>query len=135
MPFNWSLWSLMRHIPQLLAVTGALNDETRLRAMLALGQGEICLCQIIELLGLAPSTVSKHMKVLTDAGLVYKRKQGRWQYFRLVGPEAPPVARQALEWVHKTLDGDATIDTDAKKMKTILKQDPQELVACYRSRS
>jgi len=125
----------MRHIPQLLAVTGALNDETRLRSMLALGEGELCLCQIIELLGLAPSTVSKHMKVLTDAGLVYKRKQGRWQYFRLVGPEAPQVARQALDWVLKTLEGDATIESDTTRMKTILKQDPQDLVACYRSRS
>jgi len=125
----------MRRIPPLLAVTGALNDETRLRAMLALGQGELCLCQIIELLGLAPSTLSKHMKVLTEAGLVYKRKQGRWQYFRLVGPEAPPEVRQALDWVIKTLDGDDTVKADSKRLRGILKQNPQELVACYRSRS
>ena len=125
----------MRRIPSLLAVTGALNDETRLRAMLALGQGELCLCQIIELLGSAPSTISKHMKVLTDAGLVYKRKQGRWQYFRLVGPEAPAEVRLALDWVIKTLDGDDAVKADSKRLRSILKQNPQELVACYRSRS
>jgi len=48
-----------------------------------LSGGELCACQIIEMLGLAPSTVSKHMSILRQAGLVETRKEGRWIYYRL----------------------------------------------------
>ena len=47
---------------------------------------ELCLCQLIDLLGLAPSTVSKHMTVLQQAGLVQRLKQGRWHFYRLAEP-------------------------------------------------
>ena len=57
----------------LLTITNALADEGRLRALAALFPGELCACQIIELLGLAPSTVSKHMAILRHAGLVQSR--------------------------------------------------------------
>ncbi len=73
----------------LVNVARALADESRVRALLALRGGELCLCQIIELLGLAPSTVSKHMDVLFRAGLVERRKEGRWHYFQLAGRPAP----------------------------------------------
>jgi DNA-binding transcriptional ArsR family regulator len=50
--------------------------------------GELCVCQIIELLGLVPSTVSKHMSILKQAGLVENRKEARWMYYRLPKKEA-----------------------------------------------
>ena len=53
-----------------LAIARALSDANRLRALLALGDQEVCVCQIIELLELAPSTVSKHMSILKQAKLV-----------------------------------------------------------------
>ena len=45
--------------------------------------GELCACQITELFGLAPSTMSKHLSILYQAGLVDSRKEGRWIYFRV----------------------------------------------------
>jgi DNA-binding transcriptional ArsR family regulator len=60
--------------------TKALADETRVRTLLSLRQGELCVCQITELFGLAPSTVSKHLSILFQAGLVDSRKDGRWMY-------------------------------------------------------
>lgn len=66
-----------------VAITKALSDPNRIRAFLALRQGELCVCQIIELLGLAPSTISKHMSILKQAGLVDSRKDSRWVYYRL----------------------------------------------------
>ena len=75
---------------QFLDITSALSDETRLRALLSLREGELCLCQIIEILTLAPSTVSKHMSVLREAGLVTARKDGRWQYYQLAETTASP---------------------------------------------
>jgi ArsR family transcriptional regulator len=66
-----------------IAITKALSDPHRVRALLALRRGELCVCQIIELLGLAPSTISKHMSILKQAGLVVSRKDSRWVYYRL----------------------------------------------------
>ncbi|MBN1602908.1 MAG: winged helix-turn-helix transcriptional regulator [Chitinispirillaceae bacterium] len=65
------------------AITKALSDPNRIRALCALRNGELCVCQIIELLGLAPSTISKHMSILKQAGLVDSRKDSRWVYYRL----------------------------------------------------
>ena len=61
----------------------ALSDPNRVKALLALRGGELCVCQLIEFLGLAPSTVSKHMSILRRAKLVSARKSGRWSYYSL----------------------------------------------------
>jgi DNA-binding transcriptional ArsR family regulator len=116
-----------------MAITKALSDETRVRALLALRKSELCLCQIVELLGLAPSTVSKHLDVLYAAGLVARRKDGRWHYFRLAGKEAQPVARQALRWVLESLDAEPRVVADAQSLVRIRKEDPSEFCACYRT--
>jgi DNA-binding transcriptional ArsR family regulator len=103
-----------------LAIAGALSDENRVRALLALGDQEVCVCQIIELLKLAPSTVSKHMSVLKQAKLVVGKKKGRWMFYRLPGREAPPTVRQALAWVRQAAAEDQGIQKDADRMKKIL---------------
>ena len=56
-----------------LAITKALSDANRVRVLMGLTTGELCVCQIIELLSLAPSSVSKHMSVLRQARLVESR--------------------------------------------------------------
>lgn len=108
-------------------ITKALADENRVRALLALRGGELCVCQMTELFGLAPSTVSKHLSILLQAGLVESRKEGRWIFYRLPGREAPAEAREALEWVGRALNGDPRAAQDQKALKRILKQDPAEL--------
>ncbi len=67
----------------LLLIGSALSDRNRVRALAQLQGGELCVCQIIELLQLSPSTVSKHMSILRHAGLVEARKDGRWMYYHL----------------------------------------------------
>lgn len=52
-----------------------------------LRSGELCVCQITEVLKLAPSTVSAHLKELKQAGLVSERKDGRWVFFNLIDDE------------------------------------------------
>ena len=116
-----------------LAISKALSDETRVRALLSVKDGELCLCQIIELLGLAPATVSKHMTVLHQAGLVRRRKHGRWQFYRLAGEGDAPAARRALAWVLGELDGDATIRRDRGRLRQVRDRALEELSACYRS--
>ena len=112
---------------EFMNITKALADETRARALLALRQGELCVCQITELLGLAPSTVSKHLSLLLQAGLVESRKDGRWIYYKLPGKNAAVEVREALDWVKKSLGENPQVVEDGKKLKMILKQDPTDL--------
>jgi len=115
---------------QFLAITRALSDEPRVRALVALRQGELCLCQVIELLALAPSTVSKHMSLLKQAGLVEQRKVGRWHYYRL--PSRPsPMAQEAIDWAQKWLAEERVIVTDAEKLCCVKEKNLKELTACY----
>jgi DNA-binding transcriptional ArsR family regulator len=110
-----------------LNITKALADGTRLRVLLALRDGELCACQLTELFGLAPSTMSKHFYLLRNAGLVDSRKDGRWVYYSLPGQDAPTPVREALYWVEKSLARDERITEDAQKLKKILKCEPGEL--------
>ncbi|HPS01102.1 MAG TPA: metalloregulator ArsR/SmtB family transcription factor [Candidatus Sumerlaeota bacterium] len=102
-----------------LTLTKALSDESRVRALLALCGRERCVCEIIELLDLAPSTVSKHMSILAQAGLIECRKEGRWHYFRLAGAEAPSHVRETLEWVQTVLKDSKIVEQDRKRLRKI----------------
>jgi ArsR family transcriptional regulator, arsenate/arsenite/antimonite-responsive transcriptional repressor len=111
---------------EVLAITNALADESRIRAVLALMRGRLCVCQIAELLQLAPSTVSKHLSILRQGGLVDAQKQGRWIHYFI--PEEPePSVRQTLDWLRGALAKDRRVAEDAKRLKEILKEDPEEL--------
>jgi len=111
----------------LMTITKALADERRVRTLLALRQGELCVCQITELFGLAPSTISKHLSILHQAGLVDSRKDGRWIYYRLPQNGAGVAARDAIRWLEKASADDPVIAEDSQRLKKILCLDPVEL--------
>jgi DNA-binding transcriptional ArsR family regulator len=110
---------------EFLAAVRSLGDSNRLRALLSLRNGELCLCQIIELLDLAPSTVSKHMSVLKQAGLVESRKEERWQYYRLPKNQGSEVVAKLIEVAVQALENDDLIKADAEKLGKILKIAPE----------
>jgi ArsR family transcriptional regulator, arsenate/arsenite/antimonite-responsive transcriptional repressor len=110
-----------------LKTTKALADGNRLRIVMALQGQELCVCQIIGLLELAPSTVSKHMYILRQAGLVQARKDGRWMYYRLVGREAAKGVREAIAWAQRHLAETSQIHQDNKKLQRILRTDRETL--------
>ncbi len=110
-----------------MALTKALADEKRVRMLLALRDGELCVCQIIELFGLAGSTISKHLSILYQAGLVNSRKNGRWIYYSLAAKGASAPARQAIRLVARSLAGDPRTVGDAARLKKILGMDPVAL--------
>ena len=119
----------------LMAVTKALSDEQRVRIVGALQDGELCVCQIVELLALAPSTVSKHLGQLRQAGILEARKNGRWVYYRLADRTAPATVRDALRLVRAALEGDRTARQDAARLKQILSIDPEVLCCQQRQES
>jgi DNA-binding transcriptional ArsR family regulator len=106
-----------------LNITKALADENRLRMVMALQDGELCVCRITELMGLAMSTVSKHLSILYQAGLVKARKEGRWMYYSLPGKGAPAAAREAVGWVRRSLEESERVAQDAKRLKKVLAMD------------
>ena len=65
------------------AVMKAAADPTRARILKMLEGGELCVCQIIAVLALSPSTVSKHLSLLKSAGLVLDRKEKKWVHYSL----------------------------------------------------
>ena len=111
----------------LIAITKALADENRLRAIGLLERQELCLCQIVEVLGLASSTVSRHMSILHQARLVESRKEGRWAYFRLADEDAPQPVHDATAMVLASLRRDRQAKADQKTLKAVLKIEPEEL--------
>ena len=112
---------------EFMGVAKALGDENRVRMLLALQGGELCVCQITELFGLAASTTSKHLSILYQAGLVKTRKEGRWMYYSLAGKAAPGVTREALAWVRRSLAESERIDADARRLKKVLAMDLTEV--------
>ena len=108
-------------------ITRALSDENRVRILMALRDHELCVCQIIALLDLAPSTISKHLSILHQARLIEKRKAGRWIYYRLCDATSCPACSDALRWVCNALVDEPIILSDAAALKKINTMEPEEL--------
>jgi ArsR family transcriptional regulator, arsenate/arsenite/antimonite-responsive transcriptional repressor len=86
---------------RLAAVLKAIAEPTRLRLLslvAAHADGEACLCELTEPVQLSQPTVSHHMKVLVDAGLLAREQRGKWAYYRLV-----PGALDALAQLLSTI--------------------------------
>ena len=111
-----------------LTVLKALGEETRLRMLLALRQGrELCVCQLIALLELAPSTVSKHLSVLHAARLLERRKDGRWIYYRFDTAELDETLRQAVALALDGADAGARVAEDRRKLKKVCAENMESL--------
>lgn len=84
----------MKHHAQIFK---ALSDPIRLRIILLLqSEGELCVCDLMAVLGLPQSTVSRHLAYLKRSCLVDTRRQGVWMYYQL-SRESCPLCRELLE--------------------------------------
>jgi ArsR family transcriptional regulator len=85
-----------RDAQQLASMFAALSDPVRLRLLsLIAAEGEICACDLVEPVGKAQPTVSHHLKVLHEAGLVERDRRGTWLWYRVV-PERIRQLRDVL---------------------------------------
>ncbi len=69
--------------PPTKTIFRALSDQTRLRILNLLRDGELCVCHLVAVLGVPQPTASRHLSYLRKAGLVVARKDGLWNYYRL----------------------------------------------------
>jgi len=95
----------------------ALADETRFRVLKLLQQRELCVCELMQVLGMSQPRISRHLSVLKNAGLVNERRQGRWIHYSL-----------KKEWIEKEIkllfkamlalgNDEAVIKADQERLK------------------
>lgn len=106
----------MTELESSVAAARALGHPARLRTIAMLRTGELCVCQITEVLRLAPSTVSAHLKELKQAGLVSERKDGRWVYFGLTDAES---TRSWISAALSPLTGDQQLEVDSQLVREL----------------
>lgn len=103
----------------------AIADGNRLRILMALqAAGELCPCQITELLQVSGATISRHLAALQRCGIVESRKVGKWVYFRLVENRQH---QTLLDWVSERLRETEQITNDRESLAAILTCDPEEI--------
>jgi DNA-binding transcriptional ArsR family regulator len=105
-------------------VLKALGHPVRLRIAAMLRGGELCVCQLTAVLGLAASTVSAHLSDLKRAGLVQERKDGRWVLHRLADD---PAAVAHLEPVWQSIARDPQVEADARLLRELRRVPVEEL--------
>ena len=118
-------------VTEMTHIMRALGDPQRMRAMMALAEGELCLCQLIELLELAPSSVSRHLKMLEAVGLLVSRKEGKWRYYRWAR-QGPSAVRGVLRLLQRELEEDAAVQADRAKLEKVVQVELETLCECYR---
>ena len=109
----------------------ALSDGNRLRIVMALAtHDELCVCQVTELLQVATPTVSRHMSVLQNAGLVENRKDARWVHYRL----SEDFPDQFLRWIKTSVENSPNILSDEQALETILSYPVDDLCKARKQR-
>lgn len=82
----------------------ALGDTTRLRLLNLMGEQEICVCYLVEILGQSQPKISRHLAYLRRAGIAAARREGKWMHYRIVMPlniGAAQLLRQTLAWLRE----------------------------------
>ncbi len=97
----------------------AAGDPTRTRILKLLERGPLCVCQVQAVLGLAPSTVSKHLALLKAAGLVTDRRDGRWIHYALAEEHENPFARAVLAMLRGPLDREPRVLEDQRRLRGV----------------
>jgi ArsR family transcriptional regulator len=85
----------------------ALADRTRLRLLNLMGDGEVCVCFFVEVLGTNQPKISRHLAYLRRAGVVAARREGKWMHYRVAAPADPRAARvfeEVMAWLRDDRD-------------------------------
>jgi ArsR family transcriptional regulator len=99
----------------------ALADETRLRILNLLVQGELCVCDIMAVLDIGQSKASRHLAYLRNVGLVDDRRNGVWMYYTLAQAEGV-THRRVLEWLADAANELPQAAADSKALQRLLRR-------------
>lgn len=98
----------------------ALSEEIRLRIIALLTGGELCVCDLMAVLDLPQSTISRHLSYLKNAGLVEGERRGVWMYYRLNEGRGPR-QEALLQILTALLDEEERVREDLEKLAAYLK--------------
>jgi ArsR family transcriptional regulator, arsenate/arsenite/antimonite-responsive transcriptional repressor len=104
----------VRNAGALADVYRALADETRLRILALLRDGEVCVCHLHGSLRLPQPTISRHLAYLRKSGLVEARRDGVWMHYRLSPPDSPVVKQVIESALHALTHAESTIKDTAR---------------------
>src|ERR1700694_2569370 len=93
----------------------ALGDNTRLRLLNLMGEQEVCVCYLVEILGAPQPRISRHLAYLRNAGIVSARREGKWMHYRIVMPPHRGDA-QVLRQTLKSLKEDKAMQADRARL-------------------
>jgi len=108
---------------EFIKVMKALSDPNRVRLLKLLQKRAMCVCEIRAALGIAQPTVSKHLKMLEDAGLVSREKEGLWVNYFLSDGGRSPYAASLMGNLRHWLDDDPEIQDLMEKSKDLRRED------------
>ncbi len=97
----------------------ALSDESRLRILKMLQTKSLCVCEVQDILGLATSTVSKHLSILRDAGFLTEEKDGKWVNYMINPRPKDPRISSILSSLDFWISNEEIIISDKERIKTI----------------
>jgi ArsR family transcriptional regulator, arsenate/arsenite/antimonite-responsive transcriptional repressor len=104
---------------QIVKVFRALADPNRLRIVKMLEQRELCVCEVREVLALSNSTVSKHLSILHDAGLITQAKEAKWVNYSLNVKSENQFVRSVISALKTSLAEDETVLKDSKSVNRV----------------
>jgi len=93
----------------------ALGDETRLRIVALLSHGELCVCHLEDALRISQPKVSRHLALLRLAGVVDRRRDGSWVYYRLAAQRDPECEHQ-LNTLMRTFAKRSVLGKDLERL-------------------
>ena len=111
---------------EIVNVFKAFSDPTRLRILLLLLHGELCVCEVEEVLGMKQSRISRHLNILRNAGLTEARFVGRWVFYSLSNPKTNPYHREVIDTLAKWAQDSDQVLLDRKKLEACIQKRGQE---------
>jgi ArsR family transcriptional regulator len=102
-------------VEELVAIARTLGDTTRIRIVAALRKGEICVCELVDALDISQSSLSTHLQMCRQVGVVTTRKESRWIYYSLSTRYASLI--EAIFAELQTLGRDEQLRQDARRLK------------------
>lgn len=116
---------------KIIKIFKALCEPNRLRIFLALQGRNLCLFQIIPIIKLAPSTISKHLSLLLEAGLIERRKEGKMVNYKGISLRKADPIHRSLKNLIKVIIKDKIVKKDIESIEKILKKSKEELCQIY----
>jgi len=105
---------------ELIKVFKALSDETRIRMLKLLFEGELCVCDIMQAMEISQSRASRNLGILKDAGLLNDRRDGQWVHYSLNKQSAAKYSG-LFELLDSSLNDDKTILGDRESLRRAIK--------------